>query len=208
MPTTTTKGVPYPLGGDAASSLDTTIQTLAEWVDARPGIAQLTTVAKNALAGANRWEGRVVYDTDLDALQMWTGAAWVGMLLLTGGTMASNLAHINMADAQVQRAMLKDYGEPFTALTGSTGAVALDYSSAQHYRIHTMAGNVTLSVTNPPPAGNLASMTVRIEQNGTLRTVTFPGAVIPAMQINTTYLFTLLSWDAGVTWTVYPAMPV
>lgn len=77
MPGTTTKGVPYSLGADAASTIDTVMQTLAQWVDDNPGTASLTTVARNALAGADLWAGRRVWDTTLGQYVKYTGAAWV-----------------------------------------------------------------------------------------------------------------------------------
>lgn len=78
MPGSTPKGVPYILGTDAAADLDTQMQALAEWVDAAPGIASLTTAARDALAGANLWTGRVIFNTTVGRNEVWTGSAWVG----------------------------------------------------------------------------------------------------------------------------------
>lgn len=79
MPSTTAKGVPFPLGSDTADTLDTTIQSLAEWVDARPGVSALTTVQRDALAAVDKWDGRIIQNQTTGRLERWsTGAAmWI-----------------------------------------------------------------------------------------------------------------------------------
>jgi hypothetical protein len=79
MPSTTTKGVPYPLGSDAAAELDTIVQSLAQWVDDNPGIASMTTTARNALTSAEEWVSRVIYNSTTSALERYNGAAWVSV---------------------------------------------------------------------------------------------------------------------------------
>jgi len=71
MPATTSKGVPYSLGSDAASTIDTTMQSLAEWVNANPGIAVLTESQRNALSGVARWANRVIVNATNSRLERW-----------------------------------------------------------------------------------------------------------------------------------------
>lgn len=79
MPSTTTKGVPFSLGTDTADTIDTTMQSLAEWVDARPGVSALTTAQRDALAVIDKWDGRIIQNMTTGRLERWsTGAAmWI-----------------------------------------------------------------------------------------------------------------------------------
>lgn len=77
MPGSTTKGVPYSLGADAADTIDTTMQSMAEWVDTHgASISALTTTQRDALAGAARWTNRVIWNTTNLREERWTGSAW------------------------------------------------------------------------------------------------------------------------------------
>lgn len=62
MPGSTSKGAPYSLGSDTAATIDDSMKALAEWVDARPGVSPITTAARDALAGADLWDGRVIWN--------------------------------------------------------------------------------------------------------------------------------------------------
>lgn len=72
----TARGVPYPAAADA-NNVPADVQALATWVNDRPGVATLTTVQRDALAGAALWEGRCIYNTTTDQLEVYEGAAWV-----------------------------------------------------------------------------------------------------------------------------------
>lgn len=76
MGTTTTKGVPYPVDADPPD-VPADMQLLAEWVDARPGIASLTSTQRDALSGASRWTGRTIFNTTLGYQEVWNGSAWL-----------------------------------------------------------------------------------------------------------------------------------
>lgn len=75
MPTTG-KGFRYPLGSDPAADIEVYIQNLATDVDNMPGIASMTTTARNALSGTTRWTGRVIWNTTTAQPEIWDGAAW------------------------------------------------------------------------------------------------------------------------------------
>lgn len=59
MTTTTGKGVPYPEETDA-NDVPVSLAAIANWVDAHPGVAAVTTAQRDALAGAELWDGRVI----------------------------------------------------------------------------------------------------------------------------------------------------
>lgn len=74
---TTTRGAPYPLATDTADpALD--LRRLADWVDARPGVSTLTTAQRDALTGADLWDGRVILNLTAAALERYdaTAVAW------------------------------------------------------------------------------------------------------------------------------------
>ena len=73
--TTTTRGVPYPEPADP-NDVPSDIEALAEWMDSNPGVLVVTTAQRNALLGADRWVGRVVYNTDFHTLDCWNGVVW------------------------------------------------------------------------------------------------------------------------------------
>lgn len=73
---TTAKGYPYPAAG-VSNNVPGDVQLLAQAVDDNPGIASLSTVQRDALAGANRWTGRIIWNTTSLAHERWTGSAWV-----------------------------------------------------------------------------------------------------------------------------------
>lgn len=93
----TTKGAPYPEGTDAAN-VPGDIQSLAEWIDEVLGNA-MTTAQRNALAGADLWADRIIYNLTTGQLERYNlpTTAWVAVdlanhLLLSGGALTGVLA--------------------------------------------------------------------------------------------------------------------
>jgi carbon monoxide dehydrogenase subunit G len=75
MPAETTKGFPYPVDADP-NDVPADIQTLAEFLDTIPGISIFTTAQRDALAGGDLWNGRVIYNTTTARLEYYNGAQW------------------------------------------------------------------------------------------------------------------------------------
>lgn len=63
------------------------------------------------------------------------------------------------------------------APTATSGTITVDFSAGQVYKISTLTGNITLSFTNLPSAGNYAEWIVQLTQGSTQYTVTLPSAV-------------------------------
>lgn len=124
MPDETLKGVPYPLGSDAAATLDTIIQQLAEWVDTSPGTASVTTSERDALAGPNLWRGRVVYNSQLQRLQAYDGTGWTNDVV--------TVSQSSIADLAVSTAKL------------ATGAVTLSKIAGSAYSAAAAAGKLVM----------------------------------------------------------------
>lgn len=79
MATTTPKGYRYPVPNDP-NNVPQDIQRLAEDVDRAPGIQVYTTAERDALLAAARWVDRLIWNTTVDRLERWDGAAWVPVL--------------------------------------------------------------------------------------------------------------------------------
>jgi hypothetical protein len=74
---TTPRGYPYPAAADA-NDVPADLQALAQKNDDRPGISPLTTAARDALAGTDLWDGRVIYNLTTSRLERYNAAvpAW------------------------------------------------------------------------------------------------------------------------------------
>lgn len=76
---TTPRGAPYPVGSDNNDGPGAFL-ALATWTQDRPGIQTVADVtARDALAGADLWAGRVVYVTADDSLHSYNGTAWTAL---------------------------------------------------------------------------------------------------------------------------------
>jgi hypothetical protein len=88
---TQSRGAPYPLSTDANNTA-ADIQALSLWVNDRPGVTPLTTVQINALAGIERWDGRLVLDTTVDRVKRWDAGTTTWVTIPDNGDIAALLA--------------------------------------------------------------------------------------------------------------------
>lgn len=72
----TTKGYPYPDGGDA-NDVPGDMAALCAVIDSNPGVASMSTATRDGLSGGDLWAGRTIYNTTTSTMQRYTGAAWV-----------------------------------------------------------------------------------------------------------------------------------
>lgn len=95
MATTTPKAqLPYPEATDP-NNVPADMQALATRLDAIPGVETLTNAQRNALAAGQKWDGRVIWNSDLKEHQGWNattgqwqsiggGGGWSRSFLLMG----------------------------------------------------------------------------------------------------------------------------
>lgn len=170
----------------------------------------MTTVQKNALTGMA--EGDCVFDITLNSPCFYDGSVWVTLyagvgtyLALSGGTMTGD---INLADYQLTRPLLKDYGEAVQA-HGNTGTT--ETLNIEDGNVHTITldDNVTLTFSNPSASGRACSFTlIATQDGGGGNTITFPGSVQWAGGTPPTLtatgdavdILTFVTLDAGTTW--------
>jgi hypothetical protein len=120
---------------------------------------------------------------------------------------------LQMADNQIVRAELLDYGVTVNALGSSTGSVDLDLETGNTFTL-TQTGNITYTFSNPPPSGAKGSITLVHTMDGTGGyTRTWPGTVdwaggsapAPNTGADQVDIYTFFTVDGGTTW--YGFMP-
>lgn len=95
---------------------------------------------------------------------------------------------------------------------GTTGTVNINCELANLFTI-ALTGDVTFTISNPPASGTAYSMVVKITQDSTARTVTWPASVkwsqgaVPALSSGSGEIdiFVLFTVDAGTTWFAFQA---
>jgi hypothetical protein len=139
VPATTAKGYPYPVAGDN-NNVPADIQALATYVDARPGVSPLTTAQRDALAGVDLWNGRVIWNTTTGQLERYNGATWGAAA--PGATFGAvgDIAASAVAD---------------TAAAGASGKVA----DASHRHAREGFGTVSASTSFGQAAANGTAVT-------------------------------------------------
>lgn len=126
---------------------------------------------------------------------------------LTGLTVSGS-GTVNLQDGTLQRPIIKDYGEAYTTPAISAGALTLDITNSNVFRVSRNANITTLTISNPSPTSNACSFTLIFDANGTSYTITWPAAVKwpggTAPTITTTTgrsdMFVFYTNNAGTTW--------
>lgn len=114
MPSQTDKGYPYSLGTDAASTIDNTMQALAEKASGSPGIAPLSTTQRNALSGVELWDGRVIWNNTLAQLERYSAGStkWLPIFNI-GSTYRDTHTFTIQGDVRVDNAAKDFFVNPF-----------------------------------------------------------------------------------------------
>lgn len=148
------------------------------------------------------------YPTPLDpaTADLW-GATLNTLFLVLDSEAATKTINQSFADFVLSRVKLKDYGESWQTITSSSGAVTFDMETANHASL-TLSENVTsFTFSNWTATGNVAGRLLRVIQDSTARTITWPAAVKWAGGVSPTLstgsgdvdVFLFQSWDGGTT---------
>jgi hypothetical protein len=156
VPTTTAKGYQYPLETDSVTSYPGIQQPTVILLDARPGVSVVTTTARNAYAGTDLWDGRIIWNTTTNQLEKYdlgttswisavsfTPASTVAALIFGGAGTVGALAayaradHVHPVPSIAAYALLASpnfTGSPTvptaTPLTNNTQAASTGYADA------------------------------------------------------------------------------
>jgi len=91
---------------------------------------------------------------------------------LTGTTLDND-----MGGALLKNAKLQGTRATRIAPTTTSGAITIDFSAGNYYKIGNLSGNTSLAFTNIPSAGNYAEWEVQLTQTNTAYTLTLPSSV-------------------------------
>jgi len=108
---------------------------------------------------------------------------------------------------------LKGYGEAMLTTSSASGAISLDLSAANIFKLE-LAGDVTVTFTNPPEAGSTSVATIIAIQDGsgghsiTWTDGIFAGGVAPpdSTGANEVDIWTAFTYDQGTSYVVSLSM--
>ena len=95
---------------------------------------------------------------------------------LTGSNVSLSISNDMNGTAPIIGALIRNFGANRVAVTNTSGAIAINYSSG-HYQSITTSGSITLSFTNFPVTGTYGYIKLQINITNTAHTVTLPAAV-------------------------------
>jgi hypothetical protein len=102
----------------------------------------------------------------------------------------------------------KSYNETYSTVSSSSGTLTIDCETANIFQV-TLSENVTtISVTNPPASGTAYGFTLRVVQDTTTRTITWPtsfkfaGGTDPVVTTtgSAVDVYAFFTTDGGTTW--------
>ncbi|MDP3988897.1 MAG: hypothetical protein Q8P93_01530 [bacterium] len=120
------------------------------------------------------------------------------------GTIKISKSRINMADARLEQATLKDYAETLNALGSVSSTTDIDFEDGNVVTA-TISGATTFTFSNPPVSGTAGSFTL-ILTNGGSDTITWPDAVqwpsetAPILMSSGVDVLSFFTTDGGTTY--------
>jgi hypothetical protein len=125
--------------------------------------------------------------------------------ITTLGTSAAS--KVVTADANGVVTFSDGVNEGFTSVTSSSGTATIDCQTGTVFAI-TLSENTTFAFSNPPSSGTAYGFTLKLVQDSTARTVTWPAAVdwpdavAPTISAGSgdVDVFVFFTHDAGTTW--------
>jgi len=117
----------------------------------------------------------------------------------------SGITWITGADGQTT--FVDAINEAVVVVTSSSNAAPIDCRFGNVF-VHTLTENTTFAFSSPPSSGTAYGMTVKITQDSTPRTVTWPASVVWASGLSPTIssgsgevdIFVFFTHDGGTTW--------
>jgi hypothetical protein len=95
---------------------------------------------------------------------------------LTGSNVSLSISNDMNGTAPIIGALIRNFGANRVAVSATSGAIAINYSSG-HYQSITTSGSISLSFTNFPAVGTYGYVKLQINITNTAHTVTLPAAV-------------------------------
>lgn len=169
MTTYTSRGVPQAEESDPANIADR-VNAVADVVHDRPGVSPLTTAQRNALAGAELWPGRVIFNTTTQAHEIYRSdfAEWHEGLEAPGSVKEWPSATIPAGWRKHDGAALSR--TTYAALFARIGTTYGAGDGSTTFNLPNRSGRFALGVNGPHPLG----------QTGGAETHTLTVAEMPA----------------------------
>lgn len=180
-----------------------------------------TTAEHSTFTGA---VGEVTVDTDKDVVVVHDGSTAGGVPLLKAADLAAGTGltltgtEFSVATTVVTSAYTGDvditgelivdsYNETFAAVTSTANAVTVNCEAGNSFS-HTLTENTTFTFSNPPATGTSYAFTLKIVQDSTARTITWPasvdwpGATAPTLSTGSgnVDVFVFFTHDGGTNW--------
>ncbi len=93
------------------------------------------------------------------------------------GTNLTGIAKLASSNTYTAINKFFTYSETKTAPTIGGGALAIDLSAGTRFNV-SLDGNATITISNPVTSGEGGSFVIKFTNDGTLRTLTWPGSVL------------------------------
>ena len=131
----------------------------------------------------------------------------------TDAEMKTQLAYLqagdanNMADAELARPVLKDYGETVSVI-GSDTTPEYDLENGNVFTDTIDTGETTATFSNPPASGTLGSLTLKLTNAGSQiynwpASVDWPGGSVPSLTASGKDTIVCETLDGGTIWSCY-----
>jgi hypothetical protein len=123
-------------------------------------------------------------------------------------TKARDLANLLPAGGSIGGELkAESYNETFAAVTSTSNAVTVDCEAGNSFS-HTLTENTTFTFSNPPASDTAYGFTLKVVQDSTARTITWPGSVdwaggeAPTISAGSgdVDVFVFYTHDGGTTW--------
>jgi hypothetical protein len=127
-------------------------------------------------ASTDTWGTKI--NTNLDDLDTLLGAVTAADIaridITTEGT--SEASKVVTADSNGVVTFDDGISEEFTTITSTSNAATIDLQDGTNF-YHDLTENVTYTFSNPASSGKVSSFTLKVEQDTTARTITWPSSV-------------------------------
>lgn len=197
---------------EAAASAAAASQEAAEWVSGASyteGDVVWSPVDYNSYRAKTTHSG-VATDPSSDTTN-WAGLSYTSLTQLGVTASSAELNKLDNAtfttDINGVTTFADGVNEGYTAVTSSAGAATVNCRDGNVFAI-TLTENTTFTFSNPPTTGTAYGMTLKVVQDTTARTITWPASIDWVAGISPTLssgsgdvdVFVFFTHDGGTTW--------